>query len=361
MKIRTASIDSGFDALKAYFGGLNGHKVYIPNVVLPSQRTESLFINEGNALDELHVKITSDAVKNNGVYMVGTLASRFSTADQSSIHDRKGESDQTMILMLTAIAYDAAISNVNDEIINVDYLLSTGLPIDESKMDGSRAKFAEKLKNGMHQVEFLETPGLKNKKVRINFADVYVNTEGNAAMINITMDDSYKPRNIDLLKKNVLISDMGGNTTDFAVIRAGKIDNEYSSGVPLGIGIILDDIIREVHSKHRYPFKTRRELVECIIADDPYIVRPKGSPESIKEIVDKHLKSFAVKQYKELEYMWNRIGNLHAIQAVGGTAYLLKDFLIDLNIEKSSLILYSSKKVPMKVSGALRKRIKNFL
>lgn len=332
--IRTAAIDAGFDALKGIFGGLKGDKVYIPNVVYKMERSETLGGNEGNPIDELHVKITSDAIKENGTYAVGTLASRFTTADQSSMRDRKGDSDQTVLLLLTAIAYDAAKRSPND-VIEADYLLSTGLPIDESKLDNARSNFSKKLKEGIHQVEFIETPELKGRKVRISFKDVFVNTEGHAAMINITMDDDYKTHNKDLLNKNILIDDMGGNTTDYAVIRKGKIDNEFSTGIPLGAGTILDDIIHDVMSVHRYRFRTRRELVENITSDEPFIIRPEGPPVSIQAIVDRHLLNFAKDQYNQLQRVWTNVGNLHSIYCVGGTAYLIKDFLIDINKQKA--------------------------
>ncbi|MGR5963155.1 hypothetical protein ACT7DN_30435 [Bacillus paranthracis] len=61
-------------------------------------------------------------------------------------------------------------------------------------------------------------------------------------MVNLTVDDKLQAINADLKQKNILLNDMGGNTTDKAVIRMGRIDNEYSSGSPLGIGEYLDAI-----------------------------------------------------------------------------------------------------------------------
>ena len=334
---RTAAIDAGFDALKGYFGGLNGRFVYIPNVVMELERHESLATNT-NVLDELHVKVTSSALKKGGTYAVGTLASRFEEADQSSTFDRKGESDQTIIMILTAIAYDAALEDEENDVINVTRILSTGLPIDESKIEGSRESFAKKIKDGIHQVEFMETPELKGKKVNIKFEEVYVNTEGHAAMVDMTMDDNYKKRNEDLFKKNVLFDDMGGNTTDFAVIRKGNIDNEYSTGLPQGISNTLDDIIAAVHVKYRFPFKTRRELIACITnpdEDERYTIRPQAKAVSIKDIVDEHLHRYALRQYKELERVWMKVGDLQQVVAVGGTASLIKNHFEKINKEKA--------------------------
>ncbi|MGE6379521.1 ParM/StbA family protein [Peribacillus muralis] len=338
--VRTAAIDAGFDALKGIFGGLEGKKVYIPNVVLKMDRGALLGGEEINPISELHVKVTSDSLKESGVYAVGELASRSSVASQGNILDRKGTSDQALIVLLTAVALDAVEEDSLSDNLDVTYQLSTGLPIDESKIEGARKQFGDKLKNGSHLVEFMKTPNYEGKKVHIKFSDVFVNTEGHAAMVNITMSDDYKPRNTELLKKNVLIDDMGGNTTDLAVIRNGKIDSDYSTGLPLGIGRKLDDIIDEIFSVHRYQFKTRRELVENIISKtNPYSIRPYDQVVSIKSIVDKHLLLFSKEQYNFLKRTWSNVGNLDCAYIVGGTAYLLKDFILDINKNDSKFDL----------------------
>ncbi|ECD6517340.1 ParM/StbA family protein, partial [Salmonella enterica subsp. enterica] len=326
------------DALKGYIGGYSEEsKVYIPNVIKEVEKDESLGTGDGDALDNLHIKINSSALKekNNTAFAVGDYASRFTTAVQGSAQDRKGESDQTLILILAALAYDAVVSNkfkVVKNVVEAQYLLSTGLPIDESKKKGARKNFANKLKEGTHEVEFLETPGLKGIKVQITFADVYVNSEGHAAMVNLTVDDDFKPRNSELKKQKVLLDDMGGITTDLAVIVNNVIDDENSDGIPLGISETLDEIIRKVYSEHRYRFKTRRDLVKNITREEnPYIVRPQVEEINIKETVDKELRKFAEEQFIEIKRMWTKISDLDVIVCVGGTAYLLKEFIEEFN------------------------------
>lgn len=330
---RTAAIDAGFDALKGIYGGINGKQLYIPNVVVQMDREELLDADAGNPIEELHVKVTSDSITNSGVYAVGELASRSSIANQSSIQDRKGTSDQAMIILLTSVALDAIEETDSEEkVIEVDYTLSTGLPIDESKIDGARNNFANKLKDGTHVVEFMKTPKYQGRKVKIKFSTVFVNTEGHAAMVNITMDDQYKIQNQELMTKTVLIDDMGGNTTDLAVIRKARIDNEFSTGLPLGIGETLDNIIDKIHVEYRYKFKTRRELIENITSSsNPYSIRPYDKVISIKTIVDKELMMFAKEQYNLLKRTWSKVGNVDLAYIVGGTGYIIKDFLIDIN------------------------------
>lgn len=331
MTIHEVSLDAGFDALKGIFNGLEGERVYIPNVAMKFQREENLGTDE-ILEDELYVKITSESLKENGTYAVGTMASRFSLADQSTSYDKKGDSDQTLIIMLTAIAYHAA-KNMSDKQIEYNCLLSTGLPISEAKKENARANFKNKLKKGTHLVEFVDS----GRKVKITFEDVYVNTEGHAAMVNLTMDSTYKPTRTDLLKKTVLIDDIGGTTTDLAVIRNGKIDTNFSTGLPTGINNTLDDIIQSVLAEFSYQFKTRRQLVACITnAQEPYTIRPQNRSESIKDIVDKHLKEYAAEHYKQLEYTWDKLDGVDSIQCVGGSAFLIKNFLMRLNEDKAN-------------------------
>ncbi|HDR7784913.1 ParM/StbA family protein [Bacillus cereus] len=325
----TAAIDAGNDALKALFNGFE-NKLYIPNVVKEMESRQVIELGD-NPLKELHVHITSSALKKSATYAVGTLAAKEKQSAQIPATDLKSDSDQTTILMLTALAYEAA-SNSDKDVIDAEFLLSTGLPVDEVKED-KRAGFKKKLLDGTHVVEFKKTPHLEGKKVRISFKDIFVNVEGFAAMINLTISEDLKPQNAELRQKNILINDMGGNTTDKAVIRMGQIDNEYSSGSPLGIGEYLDAIRKEVFTTYRVEvFKSRRQLVENMTAKhEAYIIRPHGKPVSYYEIAERHLKEFAVREYADLVDKWKEVGDLHSIHNVGGSAAIVKSFLEDIN------------------------------
>ncbi|EOQ04518.1 ParM/StbA family protein [Bacillus cereus] len=324
-----AAIDAGNDAVKAYFDSF-ANTVYIPNVVKEMEERQVIELGE-NPLDELHVHITSSALKKHATYAVGTLAAKEKQSAQIPATELKSGSDQTVILILTALAYEAALHN-DGKTINAEFLLSTGLPVDEAK-DNKRANFKKKLIEGTHVVHFKETPHLKDKKVNILFKDIFVNVEGFAAMINLTVSDELKPQNENLKKKNILINDMGGNTTDKAVIRAGRIDNEYSSGSPLGIGEYLDAIRKEVFHTYRVEvFKSRRQLIENMTAEhDAYIIRPHGKPVSYVKIAEKHLRQFSEREYADLVDKWKEVSDLHCIYNVGGSSAITKEFLEEIN------------------------------
>ncbi|PFW65269.1 ParM/StbA family protein [Bacillus sp. AFS075034] len=336
----TASVDAGNDALKAYIGGLGeDNKVYIPNVIKKMDERQILSLGD-DPLAELHVRITSSAIDTSGTYAVGTLAVKEKGSSHIPATDLKSASDQTVILMLTALAYHAAMNSESKK-IDVEYLLSSGLPVDEVKAD-KRAPFKKKLIDGTHVIEFKKTPLLEGKTVNIKFRDAFMNVEGFAAMINLTVDDNLKAINEDLKQKNILLNDMGGNTTDKAVIRMGRIDNEYSSGSPLGIGEYLDAIRKEVFATFRVDiFKSRRQLVENMTAKtDAYVIRPHGKAETYQAIAEKHLKEFAEKEYADLVDKWKEVGDLHCIYNVGGSAAIAKPFLEEINKERNQFEMH---------------------
>ncbi|MGR5963157.1 hypothetical protein ACT7DN_30445 [Bacillus paranthracis] len=104
----TASVDAGNDALKAYIGGLEEeNKVYIPNVVKKMEDRPILSLGD-DPLAELHLRITSSAINISGTYAVGTLAVKEKDSSHIPATIMKSDSDQTVILALTALAYYAS-------------------------------------------------------------------------------------------------------------------------------------------------------------------------------------------------------------------------------------------------------------
>ncbi|MFF3024404.1 hypothetical protein ACFVRR_17395 [Gottfriedia sp. NPDC057948] len=334
MEFKIASLDAGNDSLKGFIGGLSEeNRIYIPNVI-KRMDSRSMLSDENEPIEELHVHVTSRALKESAIYAVGNLAAKEVNNDVVSSRVKKGDSEQTVILLLTALALDAAKDSDKD-VINVKYLLSTGLPLDEVKDDeNARINFKKKLIESMHEVKFEQTPGgLKGKTVRIEFEDVIVSIEGYAAMINLTMDDHFNKKNHELLSKNLLITDIGGNTRDKAIIRNGKIDNENSVGDIAGIGNYLDLINKDLDREYRKTiFKSRRQLVENIIREnDPFIIKPDGKPVSIKSTVDNHLQTYAQLQYNDIISTWDNVGDLDEIYIVGGSAAIIREQLEGLN------------------------------
>lgn len=67
-----------------------------------------------------------------------------------------------------------------------------------------------------------------------------MNTEGFSAYIDLMMNEDGSDRNVELQGKDIMINDIGGLSTDTAVILSdGSIDNTNSKGIPEGVSPYL--------------------------------------------------------------------------------------------------------------------------
>ena len=338
--MRLASVDIGNDAVKAFLGGVGEeNKLYIPNVVAKLE-SRSIVEMEKKPIDAIHVEVNSNTLKG-GIQKVavGKLASKQNVNEELTPDTDKSESDQAMILLLTTLALDAVKNfkpkdnkedDDDDQVIKARYLLSTGLPMDETKRGLNKA-FRKKIRDGLHKVKFLDTPVYQGKTVEISFENVLVNTEGFAAYIELS--ENYK----DIVGKTVLINDIGGLSTDSAIItKDAQVDNEFSDGIKKGVAGALDNIIRKVYNKHRYTIKSRRDLVEIITSEDPEeknTIYVAGTSTSIQDIVDEELSTLASEEYKLMKSIWRNVPGIRKAYNIGGGSAVLKKYLIDINKE----------------------------
>ncbi|WP_445491588.1 Alp7A family actin-like protein [Niallia sp. 03133] len=331
---RFVSIDIGNDAVKGFLGNIE-NRIYIPNVIADLKDREIVEM-EKEAINALHVEITSSALKQkNGCFAVGKLASKYPNNDELTPDQDKSDSDQPVILLLTTLAYDA-VNNFKEEdgIIEATYYLSTGLPLDETKK-GKAKEFRKKLRSAQHEIKFLKTPNLEDKIVRIKFEQVLVNTEGFAAFVDLTTNNDGSTKNEELLGKTILINDIGGLSTDSAIITSdAEVDNEYSDGIKKGVSTYLDNIIRKVYSNHKYTIKSRRSLVEIITNENPeeqYHIWVDGNRVSIQNIIDDELSVLAKEEYKLIKDLWRNVPDIRLSYQIGGGSVVLKPYLTKFN------------------------------
>lgn len=336
---RLASIDIGNDTVKGYLGSLK-NTIYIPNVIA-ELNSRDIVEMEKDPLNALHVEITSSSLKNkSGRYAVGQLAAKYPNNDELTPDQDKSESDQPLIMLLTTLAYDAVKHFPEEEgIVEATYLLSTGLPLDETKQ-GKTKDFRKKLKKAQHEVIFLKTPELEGKIVRIRFEEVLVNTEGFAAYVDLTTNNDGSTKNEDLLGKTILINDIGGLSTDSAIITSeSEVDNEFSVGIKKGVSTYLDNIIRKVATKYKYTIKSRRVLVEIITKHEPeeqYYIWVAGNRVSIKDIVDHELTTLAKEEYKLIQDIWRNVPETRLAYQIGGGSLVLRPYLSEINQQEKN-------------------------
>ena len=340
-KSRVAAIDVGNDSIKAIFGELE-YELNIPNIIARDTEDRPVIgieeLDNKNPLDGIHIKVHSPALKeNNGIYRIGNLATKSINATELDPGSSKSEEDQTLIMLFATLALDAVKENNSNafprtkNVIDANYTLGTGLPLREVK-EGKDAGYRSKLVGSVHQVEFLVTPKYQGLKVNIKFDEVKVYPEGFAAFINLVLDNSGKIINKDLIDKRILIQDIGGLSTDIAVIKNRNVDDDKAQGFNLGVSESLEAIREEIRTKHGVELDSRRDVVEIITKkSDRNHIMVKGSRTSVHDITDRILLDLAKKQYRLLRNVWQRNSQTEICYFVGGGANVLKEYLKTLN------------------------------
>ncbi|MFJ7744912.1 hypothetical protein [Peribacillus sp. NPDC097295] len=341
MSSRIAAVDVGNDAIKAIFGKLES-ELYIPNVIAKDIEDRPVIgieeLDENNPLDGIHIRVHSPALQdNNAIYRVGNLATKSDNPSELDLGSSKSEEDQTLIMLFAALALDAAKQGSNDRfkkvnnVVEANYTLGTGLPLREVK-EGKDVGYRSKLVGSVHQVEFLITPKYQGLKVNIKFDEVKVYPEGFAAYINLVMDNDLNIINRELIDKRILIQDIGGLSTDIAVIKNRKVDDDKAQGFNLGVAEALESIREEIRKKHGVELDSRRDVVEIITKkNDRNHIMVRGSRTSVHDIVDRILGELAKKQYRHLRNVWKKNSQTEICYFVGGGSIVLKDYLKTLN------------------------------
>lgn len=337
-KSRIAAIDVGNDALKGNFGKLE-NEYYIPNVVAPDLEDRPVIgieeLDNKEVLDNIHIRIHSPALsENNIIYRVGNLATKTTNSQELDPGSSKSEEDQTLVMLFAALALDAVSSDEFKEkngVYDALYTLGTGLPLREVK-EGKDVGYRSRLLGSVHQIEFLVTPKHQGKKVNIKFDEVKVYPEGFAAYVNLIMDNDLKVINKELIDKQILIQDIGGLSTDIAVIRNRNVDDDKAQGFNIGVSESLEQIREEIRSKHGVELDSRRDVVDIITRkNDRNHIMVKGSRTNVHDITDHILLELAKKEYRYLRNVWSRNSQTEICYFVGGGSAVLKDYIKALN------------------------------
>jgi plasmid segregation protein ParM len=338
---RICAVDVGNDSVKALFGKMD-YELYIPNVIARDTEDRPVIgieeLNEKDPVEGIHIRIHSPALKeNNVIYRVGSLATKSDHASELDPGSSKSEEDQTLVMLFATLALDAvreensSIFKRNNNVVDANYTLGTGLPLREVK-EGKDVGYRSQLLGSVHQVEFLVTPRYQGIKVNIRFDQVKVYPEGFAAYINLVMDKDLNIINRDLIDKNILIQDIGGLSTDIAVIKNRNVDDDKAQGFNLGVSEALEAIREEIRSRHGVELDSRRDVVDIITRkNDRNHIRVKGNRTSVHDITDRILVELAKKQYRHLRNVWQKNSQTEICYFVGGGAMVLKEYIKTLN------------------------------
>lgn len=338
---RVCAIDVGNDSVKALFGKLD-YELNIPNVIAVSTEDRPVIgieeLNDKDPIEGIHIKVHSPALKeNNVIYRVGSLATKSDNATELDPGSNKSEEDQTLVMLFATLALDAvreensSVFKKNNNVIDANYTLGTGLPLREVK-EGKDVGYRSQLLGSVHQVEFLVTPKYQGLKVNIKFEEVKIYPEGFAAYINLVMDNNLNIINRELVDKSILIQDIGGLSTDVAVIKNRNVDDDKAQGFNLGVSEALESIREEIRLKHGVELDSRRDVVDIITRkNDRNHIMVNGSRTSVHDITDRILLDLAKKEYRHLRNVWQKNSQTEICYFVGGGSIVLKDYIKTLN------------------------------
>ncbi|PEC50287.1 ParM/StbA family protein [Bacillus sp. AFS096315] len=315
-----AAVDIGNSVVKGIFNSIE-NCFQIPNVICEELENRNIKEYEKSTLNGIHVLVKSNALQiQEGIFSIGNLASKNEFSNSMSSNTLKTQNDQSIILLLTTLAVHAADSfrnNSTSNIVNVSYQLSTGVPMNELK---NKQDLINKLENNLHEVTFLQTPFLEGIKVRIKLEKVFVNLEGLASYIHLSMN------NTSLGNKTIGIFDIGGLTTDLAVIEKNQVNNLESRGYDIGICPLLDEIIKEIKMKYNYKITSRDELTNILIHQDG-MIKVMGTQESIYTLCEFPFMKIASKQVEILKKLWHDVPTLDEVYFVGGGAIIISKYI----------------------------------
>ena len=223
--IKLAGIDMGNDSIKLIPDG-SREPLVIPNIIA-SGYERHILQDEDSAIKALDVRVYSPSL---GIkiqrFFVGQLAIENEDNVELEDTDNKALSDQSLIVTLTALAYLGILGQGNgvpnySQSDEVEYILGTGLPV--RTYARYHQSFEQRLV-GEHEVTFLSTPQLKNRKVKVCIRKALVSIEGVAALFHLATHDSLQVKDEELYYGCIGVCEIGSLTTDFPVIRRMSVD-----------------------------------------------------------------------------------------------------------------------------------------
>jgi len=353
--MKLAGIDVGNDSVKVVLDG-SREPIIMPNVVVPGYE-RMVLQEEDTPLKALDVIVNSPALaRNNQRFFVGLLAVENEDNVELEDTDNKAVSDQSLVVALTALALAGVMNNDYGNnsisgISEIDYVIGTGLPV--RSYAKYHRRFEERLV-GEHEVTFLTTPGLRDRRIRVTVRKAIVSIEGAAALLNLATHDNLQVKDEEIYYGCIGICEIGALTTDFPVIKRMAIDNQFSHGEQIGMAGYLDSIIRDVADTYGYYFPSRAKLVAKIKSHDFVIQRLGEGTSDFKSIVDHYFTRAAGRIVDLIKKRWRKYPDIQCFYVVGGGASALKPYLLEAASAGSMRLRFAEESELQNVYGYLK-------
>ncbi len=203
--------------------------------------------------------------------------------------------------------------------------LVAGLPVREYFRNGARnAAFINS------KIESLKKPVLHHSGRRVDISGVIIAPQAIAVFADWAMDENFKLRDPDLKSAEIAVVDIGGRTTDIAVItRAGSaVDHARSGTENIGILDVVLGIERGLREKFDLPDE---RLPQGILMNTLRTGEAKlfGRLKPAQDVVEMAKREIQAKVRRLLQQKLGSAVSLHSVLFVGGGALAMKELAAD--------------------------------
>jgi plasmid segregation protein ParM len=206
--------------------------------------------------------------------------------------------------------------------------LITGLPVSDFFLgngDVDAEKLAEKTANLKKGVTIISSARLPAR-----IGDVNVGCQAVSAYLDYIVNDDLTLRHAH--KGGVAIVDIGGRTTDIAVIfnDQGAPQIDYSKSGTENVGVL--DVYGSLKEQIRTKFRLRDNFSLTVLDEAVRTGRIElfGQPQDVADLVRIAMTDIKGKIAREIDRRIGRAANLKAVVFVGGGSALLRDDLVSL-------------------------------
>lgn len=213
--------------------------------------------------------------------------------------------------------------------------LITGLPI--KKFYKGKKLNQENIKNKMKNLLLNDVKSVsytKSGKEKSNFnipviVRHKVMSEGVAAWMDYVIErneDGKLTQNVDKFNEKIAIIDIGGKTTDIAVIKGGNLDFDRSTTIDHGM-LNIESNVRESISEE-YDFEPDVEQMNKLMSSG--FVEAWGERIDVSGIIEDEKEKEAESIKSEIKSQLKKAADIKKIIFVGGTSSSLKKFLVGI-------------------------------
>lgn len=318
-------------------------------LTLPSFHEENKDVAVGNLMNNLIVHTVSPALRRPSIYAIGEKSLNVGSIKRNmniKIGDKHKE-DLFILMPLSVVAAKAVQDHYQEhnEIptnLDVNVTYSTAIPAREYTPEIARELENRFIKGNGTDEEAIHTQTIYAMKrptvVNIKFNHVKVYQEGVPALQAIVRGDAsmmaeyeekYQKKldNKALLKKNVLLIDIGDGTLELIYIEKGVPNIDLSAGKRLGVGHAADSALKLLIEEVKQPLNMTRHQFMKTVLDKDHHYNAKAS------------EALTAANYEQVELIMDAVqdlflnklgGNVDLIIVTGGGSIVFKEYLSEL-------------------------------